>query len=116
MATPRNAPCPCGSGEKFKNCCEGQRSAALSPGVLILALLVLVGTALAVAAMLNMPDEPVPGRVWSEEHGHWHTVQEDAPENGSEAGLPVPQPPGPPPAGKVWSAEHGHWHDAPGVP
>lgn len=51
----------------------------------------------------------LPGRVWSEEHGHWHTV---SPGGSGSATRPVP-PPGPAPPGKVWSAApHGHWHDA----
>ncbi|MGJ5818760.1 SEC-C domain-containing protein [Paludibaculum fermentans] len=31
-ATPRNAPCPCGSGEKYKRCCGRHAPAVLSPG------------------------------------------------------------------------------------
>ena len=113
MAHARNKLCPCGSGEKYKRCCEGAQSSALSPGLLILAFLVLVGTALAVGTMMNLPDEPDPTRVWSEEHGHWHTVQPEEQAPGAIPGVPALQPPGPPPPGKVWSAEHGHWHDAP---
>lgn len=67
---------------------------------------------------------PRPGKVWSEEHGHWHDAA--APVGGapiSPAMTPLtpaqqqqntfrkPQPPGPAPEGKVWSPEHGHWHD-----
>ena len=44
-----------------------------------------------------------PGKVWNEEHGHWHDA----------AGVPGSGPPlGPAPPGKEWSYEHGHWHDA----
>ncbi|HET6278233.1 MAG TPA: SEC-C metal-binding domain-containing protein [Candidatus Polarisedimenticolia bacterium] len=112
MAHARNEPCPCGSGEKFKRCCEQVRSSALSPGLLVLAFVVLIGTALAVGAMMNLSDQPDPTRVWSEEHGHWHTVQGEEQAPGALPGLPAQQPPGPAPPGKVWSADHGHWHDA----
>jgi len=112
MAQARNEPCPCGSGEKYKRCCEGAQSSRLSPGLLILAFLVLVGTALAVGAIMNRSDQPDPTRVWSEEHGHWHNVQQEEPVPGALPGVPAQQPPGPAPPGKVWSAEHGHWHDA----
>ena len=30
-STPRNAPCPCGSGSKYKNCCGRSRSIGASP-------------------------------------------------------------------------------------
>jgi hypothetical protein len=112
MSHARNDPCPCGSGEKYKRCCEGAQSSALSPGLLLLVFVILVGTALAVGAVMNMRDQPDPTRVWSEEHGHWHTVQEEEQVPGALPNVPAPQPPGPAPPGKVWSAEHGHWHDA----
>ncbi|MEE8111496.1 MAG: hypothetical protein V3T54_02065, partial [Acidobacteriota bacterium] len=52
------------------------------------------------------------GKVWSEEHGHWH----DAPVGALNTRTPGPQPAGPAPEGKVWSEVHGHWHDAPQDP
>ena len=110
MSTGRNHPCPCGSGEKYKRCCEVQRSSAFTPGILILAVMVLIGTAITVTAMIDAPEPPDQQQVWSEEHGHWHNVNQ---ESGivPRAGELTPAP-GPPPPGKVWSAEHGHWHDA----
>ena len=57
------------------------------------------------------PEGPAPdGKVWSTEHGHWHTVSE---EQAQHSGKLVPQPPGPAPPGKTWSPEHGHWHGPP---
>ena len=112
MAHARNEPCPCGSGEKYKRCCEGAQRSALSPALLVLAFVILVGTALAVGAIMNRSDQPDPTRVWSEEHGHWHTVQQEEQVPGALPNMPAQQPPGPAPPGKVWSAEHGHWHDA----
>jgi hypothetical protein len=54
------------------------------------------------------PGDPPPGKVWSPEHGHWHTAPSAADTLGG-----TPQPPGDPPPGKVWSEAHGHWHNAP---
>ena len=52
---------------------------------------------------LGRPPGPAPaGKVWNDEHGHWH-----------DAAVPaLGRPPGSAPAGKVWNDEHGHWHDA----
>ncbi len=113
MATGRNDDCPCGSGEKYKKCCETARSATISPGLLILGLIVVLGTAIVIGAMMNAPEQPAGQQIWSEEHGHWHTVgqQTDSGVPGL-SGIATPQPPGPVPPGKVWSSEHGHWHDA----
>jgi hypothetical protein len=107
MKVGRNDPCPCNSGKKHKQCCgvKGTPTHRMWNTALILVLVILLGGG-AVAIYTAATDEPVApaGKVWSEEHGHWHDA-------------PVPTaaslPPGPPPPGKVWSPEHGHWHDAP---
>ncbi|MDG2398206.1 MAG: hypothetical protein P8M59_02715, partial [Candidatus Marinimicrobia bacterium] len=57
-----------------------------------------------------------PGKIWSEEHGHYHDIQPSRtpiPPLPSDAqrSLNAPQPEGPAPEGKIWSTEHGHWHD-----
>ncbi|MCZ6756216.1 MAG: SEC-C metal-binding domain-containing protein, partial [Gemmatimonadetes bacterium] len=106
MKVGRNEPCPCDSGKKFKQCCEktGTKShRAWNYLLLLVALLMIAGAALAVYSAATAEKTDPPGKIWSEEHGHWH----DAPVS---AGLP---PLGDPPPGKVWSDEHGHWHDAP---
>jgi len=135
MRTGRNEPCPCGSGKKFKNCCVGEQSRRSSRGLLILMSVVAAVAAAGLIPSL-LPEKkaqtpaasasrtPRPGKVWSEEHGHWHDAA--APVGGapiSPAMTPLPppsqqqntynkpQPPGPAPEGKVWSPEHGHWHD-----
>jgi hypothetical protein len=69
----RNDPCPCGSGRKYKQCCE-KKQRAMSPtrrlllfgGLAALAIVV----AMAISSAMNRPDTA--GRVWSAEHGHWH--------------------------------------------
>jgi hypothetical protein len=73
----RNAPCPCGSGRKYKQCCA-LKAAQTSQrrgraGLLAVALLVvLFAGGVLWTAFGNDPDEDPSGRVWSVEHGHWH--------------------------------------------
>ena len=71
MATGRNEPCPCGSGKKFKLCCEGKQRAGVSSG-LILAVIAAVVLVAVMAAMSNSRESSGAGRVWSAEHGHYH--------------------------------------------
>ncbi len=60
------------------------------------------------------PPGPAPeGKVWSEEHGHWHDVAPTPGTSTTPAQVKSTRPPGPAPEGKVWSEEHGHWHNAP---
>lgn len=110
MKVGRNAPCPCGSGKKYKSCCE--RNAApqrdwSKPALIGVAVAMALGALGFVVSLFNAGGAHADGRVWSAEHGHWHAA------DGSELnpGTPQAQPPGPAPAGKVWSSEHGHWHD-----
>jgi hypothetical protein len=70
----RNLACPCGSGRKYKQCCEAKRQ-RMTMGMRV----VLVATALAVISgivlgVTSFTSEPAPsaGRVWSAEHGHYH--------------------------------------------
>jgi hypothetical protein len=77
----RNDPCPCGSGTKYKQCCQGKavektefltKWIAASVGILV--LLVAVGT---VASFLtdDQSSSAPPGKVWSPDHGHWHDAR-----------------------------------------
>lgn len=75
----RNDPCPCGSGRKYKQCCQDEvswRDNSLVMGVGV-ALLLVLGLVLASMAFSRLgggeapPDCP-PGQVWSEAHGHCH--------------------------------------------
>ena len=71
----RNDPCPCGSGKKYKRCCESKEH-ALSPT----AWIAIVGVAVAtlVALVLSFTTTELtnitcpPGQVWSIDHGHCH--------------------------------------------
>ena len=65
----RNAPCPCGSGKKFKQCCEGKEAAkAQSRGKIIAAVLGAAGF------VVSLSDAEAQPQIWDEEHGHYHTV------------------------------------------
>ena len=72
----RNDPCPCGSGKKYKQCCE-RKSGALSPAAWI-AIVGVVLAAIAVIVFSFTADTSItsaacpPGQVWSVEHGHCH--------------------------------------------
>ena len=95
MRVGRNDACPCGSGKKFKSCCEGKSTTRMSRGLILLVVVIAAIAAIGVIPALigdRAADEPAVAVV----------PQRRA----------TPQP-GPAPAGKVWSAEHGHWHDAP---
>jgi hypothetical protein len=76
MKIGRNAPCPCGSGKKYKNCCLASEASANSVKQKLLAtLIVLIMVAGAIAVIIAFrSSEPSsgPARVWSEEHQHWH--------------------------------------------
>ena len=133
----RNEPCPCGSGQKFKKCCETKLANRRRNNVpLLAAAALLIAGGVAVVLFRDASAEPVsgalpraigtaaapgpgnapPGKVWSTEHKHWH----DAPSAAAPPITITPQPgsPAPPPTaaagGRVWSQEHGHWHDAAG--
>jgi hypothetical protein len=78
MKIGRNDPCVCGSGKKYKQCCERkatEKSNAFTKwAAVIFGGLLLIG-ALAMASSLANSDQaqgPGPGRVWSPEHQHWH--------------------------------------------
>jgi hypothetical protein len=105
MKVGRNDPCPCGSGERYKNCHMGKDGTMSNRSNLTL---LLVGGAVAIAlvagAVLMKGPRTTPSA----------TGSPMATGGGAVGGGPgTPQPPGPAPAGKVWSPEHGHWHDAP---
>jgi hypothetical protein len=92
MKSERNAPCPCGSGKKYKICCAAKRPT--SQRIAVLSVVAVVGLGLFVlAGMIRDAAESDgnsrAGQVWSEEHGHWH----DAPASVSGS-VPSPVPVG----------------------
>lgn len=77
----RNDRCPCGSGKKFKNCCEGKSLTQLGVmgWVAIAAMVAVVVVVLMFAFNLTQEDGGIrpstvcpAGQVWSPEHGHCH--------------------------------------------
>ena len=72
----RNSNCPCGSGRKFKHCCEGRTARMSTGGRVLLALVIVVALVGVVLAFANRADPASrPGQVWSPEHGHYHDIQ-----------------------------------------
>lgn len=100
MRVGRNELCPCGSGRKYKNCCESKDAHRTSPGMIgLISAIALIAAVGIFAALSGRGTKPAP--------------RPTAGGGAAPAGTtPRPQPPGPAPAGKVWSVEHGHWHDA----
>lgn len=73
----RNAPCPCGSGKKYKRCCalKSQKTPLASRITLsLISLMLLAGAVVMLMSLdeLGQTSSGPPGRVWSEEHQHWH--------------------------------------------
>jgi hypothetical protein len=70
----RNQACPCGSGRKFKQCCEArQERMNLAMWIAAAGVLgvIVAGIVLGFQTFTTEPSTVGPG-VWSEEHGHYH--------------------------------------------
>jgi hypothetical protein len=78
VKTRRNDPCPCGSGKKFKICCEGKAEAkskvATKWTAAIVGAIVVIGALMLFSSISTDEGSATaqPGRVWSPEHGHYH--------------------------------------------
>jgi hypothetical protein len=74
----RNEPCPCGSGKKYKACCLGKESRHDTVGQKLLMWVVVavlgMGLIAGILTYVRSGDTSAnpPGKVWSEEHQHWH--------------------------------------------
>jgi hypothetical protein len=76
----RNDPCPCGSGKKYKHCCERKTTKMpLGNWVVVAALIAAAGVL--VFVLIDAAREGrgsvgasrcPPGQIWSPEHGHCH--------------------------------------------
>ena len=73
----RNDTCECGSGRKFKHCCERKIGNDRGARFWMLAVAGIVGAAtIMIAVSVSRQDgDAAPRRVWSSEHGHYHDVQ-----------------------------------------
>ena len=70
----RNDPCSCGSGKKYKKCCElkQQKSRGNTLMLILVSLLMAAGVATGISSFMSDRDVARPGGVWSAEHGHYH--------------------------------------------
>ena len=68
----RNEACPCGSGKKYKHCCESKARSTRMTSVMLVVVAVAIVAAI-LASVLGEGDTGAgPGKVWSAEHGHYH--------------------------------------------
>ena len=119
MKIKRNDPCHCGSDKKFKDCHGNKTDVNPWKKIAIYIISGLIAFWFFRDIFLTGKDSigsAPPGKVWSEEHGHYHDVNTNRSPippmpPGAQKTLNIPQPEGPVPEGKVWSREHGHWHD-----
>jgi hypothetical protein len=74
MAKPgRNDQCPCGSGRKYKKCCEGKTTSRAQSRFLLIAVGGAIVAAVAAGiAQFNADGSSSSVRIWSAEHGHYH--------------------------------------------
>ena len=70
--TGRNDSCPCGSGRKFKRCCETKTRNQSSRFLLIVVGAALIAALGAVAASFMSESSPASTRVYDPAHGHYH--------------------------------------------
>jgi len=71
----RNDLCPCGSGKKYKKCCElkQRKTRGATMMMLIVGILMAAGVIAGISALTSgRRDLARPGGVWSPEHGHYH--------------------------------------------
>jgi hypothetical protein len=69
----RNEPCPCGSGRKYKQCCESKKDGSNRMTSLMIVVVAVAIVAAILASVFTEGDTSAgPGKVWSAEHGHYH--------------------------------------------
>ncbi len=74
----RNEACPCGSGKKYKQCCESKGGSLVQSRMIM--LLIAAAIVAAILAGFSNRSSSGGGGVWSAEHGHYHDA------NGRETG------------------------------
>lgn len=72
----RNEECPCGSGKKFKRCCESKTEVNRTSRVLVVAVVGAVAGAILIGLATFRGDQGAsrPRQVWDPAHGHYHDV------------------------------------------
>ena len=71
----RNAPCPCGSGKKYKRCCANKAArmaVSMRFAIAAVAVCLIGGLILILSQLDDFEPSSTAGRVWSPEHNHWH--------------------------------------------
>lgn len=68
----RNETCPCGSGKKYKHCCESKAAGSRMTTLMILVIAGAIVAALLASIFTEGDAQGGPGKVWSAEHGHYH--------------------------------------------
>ena len=68
----RNDMCPCGSGRKFKKCCESKTPSVRQSRVLLVVVGLFVVGAIAAGVVSFRGDSGGSARVWDPAHGHYH--------------------------------------------
>ena len=70
--TGRNDLCPCGSGRKFKKCCELKTNETRQRVLMFVVGLFVVGALVAGVVSFSTSEGGSAGRVWDPAHGHYH--------------------------------------------
>ena len=71
----RNDTCPCGSGKKYKKCCELKQQSKRGNTLLLVVVGLLMAAGVAAGITAFTSDRGHIGQrqgVWSPEHGHYH--------------------------------------------
>ena len=68
----RNDGCPCGSGRKFKKCCELKQQKSRTSTIMLVIVGLLMAAGLAAGITSFTRDVARQTGVWSAEHGHYH--------------------------------------------
>jgi hypothetical protein len=70
----RNDACPCGSGKKFKKCCELKQASSRGNTMLlvVVGLLIAGGLAAGITSLTGEKHVGNPTGVWDPVHGHYH--------------------------------------------
>lgn len=120
MSVGRNDNCPCGSGKKYKKCCEQSASQQKMPrGLLaLIGVIVALGGVGFIPALLETDDAAAPRRLAAGSTPVRRAASPvqaaaaaAAPVSPSAVAAPAAASQGQPPyPGGVWSAQHGHWH------
>ena len=73
MKIGRNDDCPCGSGRKYKRCCEGnQQKRGSNMLLLVVGGTILGAVLLGILQFAGDRAATGPNRVWDSAHGHYH--------------------------------------------